>query len=230
MNPSPTGERSDPFGRSPTSSATRRRSPAANGYSVTGRAILDFGGTYPSTVRLAASRAVSLYGETGVHVTPRVRRRGRRSRRERARRLRRDVRRPTATNSGAFVEARASGRAATLYVNGGLGVRSQRRSSATRGRRALSVAAYLRQPSAQRARSATRSSRSTPARASRSRASARNCRRCSRWCRPRPASALGVEPSGRSAAAASTSASSRASAGGRGAASRLPTSTTSSTT
>ena len=89
-----------------------------NGYSVTGRAILDYGGTYPSTFDSSVTRRL-FYGETifrlapaldltgGVHVENEHGQSGTTSKTAR-------------TNVGAFVETRAQLRG-HLYVNGGVG-------------------------------------------------------------------------------------------------------------
>src|SRR5439155_2626613 len=68
VNPSPTGQRSDP---SPFANylGTMTTITGANGYSVTGRAILDYGGAYPSTFDSSVSRRL-LYGETILRVAP----------------------------------------------------------------------------------------------------------------------------------------------------------------
>jgi vitamin B12 transporter len=49
VNPTPTGEPFDPFGFGPNYLGNVVTIRGANGYSVTGQAILDFGGTYPET-------------------------------------------------------------------------------------------------------------------------------------------------------------------------------------
>jgi len=141
VNPTPTGLRSDPspfanFLGNPVTIT------GANGYSVSGRAILDFGGTYPSVFNSSVTRrlfngdaefhaAQSLdiaggvrfeneHGEAGASSTSR-------------------------NNAGAFVEARASARG-YLYVNGGVGFDHNAIFGSAWTPR-VSVAAYLRKPS-----------------------------------------------------------------------------------
>src|SRR5258706_12141215 len=67
-NPSPTGERSDP---SPFANYLGNVTTItdANGRSVTGRAILDYGGTYPSTFDSSVTRRL-LSGDVNEHVAP----------------------------------------------------------------------------------------------------------------------------------------------------------------
>jgi vitamin B12 transporter len=142
VNPSPTGERSDP-----SAFANFLGDPvtiSANGRTVTGRAILDFGGTYPSPFDAGFSRRL-LSGDTvfrmtqafdlagGVRVEDEEGRSGTSSKTSRA-------------NSGAFVEARGAVRG-YLYVNGGLGFDNNEVFGSAWSPR-VSVAAYLRRPSA----------------------------------------------------------------------------------
>ena len=146
VNPSPTGQRSDPsafanyLGNVTTITG-------ANGYSVTGRAILDYGGTYPSTFDSSVTRRL-LYGETGVRVTSAFDVAG-------GVRIENEHGSSGATsntarnNSGAFVEARGQV-LGHLYVNGGLGFDNNEIFGFAWTPR-LSVAAYLRQPSASEA-------------------------------------------------------------------------------
>jgi vitamin B12 transporter len=141
VNPAPTGARSDP---SPF--ANYLGNPvtiAANGRSVTGRAILDFGGNYPSTFDASFSRRL-LYGDAvfragpafdlagGVRVEDEDGASGTSSTTAR-------------TNSGAFVEGRGALRG-YLYVNGGLGFDENDVFGFAWTPR-ISIAAYLRQPS-----------------------------------------------------------------------------------
>ena len=142
VNPSPTGQPSDP---SPFANYLGNVTTitGANGYSVTGRAILDYGGTYPSVFDSSVTRRL-LYGETGVRVTSAFDVAGG-VRVENENGASGTASTTTRTNSGAFVEGRA--RALDhLYVNGGLGFdHNDIFGSAWTPR--LSVAAYLRQPS-----------------------------------------------------------------------------------
>ncbi|MBI3402851.1 MAG: TonB-dependent receptor [Acidobacteria bacterium] len=142
-NPSPTGLRSNPssfanyLGNVTTITG-------ANGYSVTGRAILDYGGTYPLTFDSNVTRRL-LYGEVGARVTSAL---------DLAGGVRVEDEHGTSgttsttarTNSGAFVEARVQARG-FLYVNGGLGFDSNEIFGSAWTPR-VSVAAYLRKPTA----------------------------------------------------------------------------------
>jgi len=141
VNPSPTGERSDP---SPFANFLGNPvTISANGRTVSGRAILDFGGDYPSPFDAAFSRRL-LYGDAvfratqsfdiagGVRVEDEDGTSGTSSKTSR-------------TNSGAFVEARGALRG-YLYVNGGLGFDENDVFGHAWSPR-VSVAAYLRQPS-----------------------------------------------------------------------------------
>jgi iron complex outermembrane receptor protein/vitamin B12 transporter len=143
LNPSPTGLRSDPsafanyLGNLTTISG-------GNGYSVTGRAILDYGGTYPSTFDSDVTRRL-LYGETIVRVAPALEVAGG-VRLENEHGTSGATSNSSRTNGGAFVEARAQARG-HLYVNGGLGFDDNEIFGRAWTPR-LSVAAYVRQPSA----------------------------------------------------------------------------------
>jgi len=141
VNPSPSGERSDP---SPFANFLGNPvAISANGRTVTGRAILDFGGDYPSPFDAGFSRRL-LYGDAvfratqsfdvagGVRVESEDGRSGRSSKTSRV-------------NSGAFVEARGALRN-YLYVNGGLGFDNNDVFGFAWTPR-VSAAAYLRQPS-----------------------------------------------------------------------------------
>jgi vitamin B12 transporter len=142
-NPSPTGERSDPsaFANYLGNVVTIR---GANGASVTGRAILDYGGTYPSTFNSTVTRRL-LSGEIGAHVTSAFDVTGgvRLENEHGSSGATSNTRR---TNSGAFVEGRAQARG-HLYVNGGLGI-DDNDIFGVRWTPRVSVAAYLRRPSA----------------------------------------------------------------------------------
>src|SRR5204863_3002884 len=100
LNPTPSGERSDPsafanyLGNVVTISG-------ANGYSVTGRAILDYGGTYPSTFNSNVTRRL-LYGDVDARVSPVVDVAGG-VRVENERGTSGTTAKTTRTNSGAFV-------------------------------------------------------------------------------------------------------------------------------
>ncbi len=146
VNPSPTGERSDPsqfanyLGNVTTITGGNR-------YSVTGRAILDYAGTYPSTFDSSVTRRL-LYGETGVHVTSAFDVAGG-VRVENEHGASGATSTTARTNTGAFLEARGQARG-HLYVNGGLGF-DRNAIFGTAWTPRVSVAAYLRQPSASEA-------------------------------------------------------------------------------
>lgn len=115
VNPSPTGDAFDPFGFGPNYLGRVVTLRGANGYTVTGQAILDFGGAYPSpfesrAVRRTVSGETTYDVATGVSVSM-----GARYEREQAKSCFTAVgcldRLPssaivTRDNGGAFVEAR----------------------------------------------------------------------------------------------------------------------------
>jgi iron complex outermembrane receptor protein/vitamin B12 transporter len=144
VNPTPTGDAFDPFGFGANFLGKEVTITGANGYSATGRAILDFGGIYPSTFESRTTRR-ALSGQTtyivgsDIHISA-----GGRYEREQG--FGDPDGDPTATrdNGGLFVEARGSIGGRT-YVGAGLGYeRNAAFKSATTPR--LSVATYLRQP------------------------------------------------------------------------------------
>ena len=118
-NRAPTGEAFDPFGFGANYLGDEVTITGANGHSVTGRAILDYGGAYPSVSESGSSRqflsgratyllsgAIDLTG--GVRVE---RQTGHSGSSDAIRRV----------NGGAFVEAQMSG-GNRLFVTGGIGV------------------------------------------------------------------------------------------------------------
>jgi vitamin B12 transporter len=143
VNPSPTGERSDP---SPFANYLGNTTTivGGNGYTVTGRAILDYSGMYPSPFDSSVTRRL-LYGETNVHVTSAFDVAG-------GVRIENEHGASGATsttdrnNAGAFLEARGQA-LGHLYVNGGLGF-DHNAIFGTAWTPRVSVALYLRQPSA----------------------------------------------------------------------------------
>jgi len=145
-NPTPTGETFDPFGFGANYLGEEVTITGANGYSATGRAILDFGGTYPSnfdsrTTRRAVSGDTTYLVGADVHISG-----GGRFEREQAYRDPDGDPSATRDNGGLFVEARGSIGGRT-YVGVGLGYeRNAAFGSATTPR--LSVATYLRHPTA----------------------------------------------------------------------------------
>jgi vitamin B12 transporter len=148
-NPTPTGQPYDPFGFGVNYLGTPVTIHGANGYSVTGRAILDFDDVYPSVFKSTVTRRM-VRGQTGYHVAPGLEvAGGARLENEHGTSESSSLTKTDRTNYGAFVEARAAA-GARLYVSGGLGFDH----NAVFGYAAtprLSVAAYLRQPSATRA-------------------------------------------------------------------------------
>jgi vitamin B12 transporter len=145
-NPAPTGTRSDPsdFANFLGNVVTIT---GANGYSVTGRAILDFGGTYPSPFDSTVTRR-SLLGQTGYHVSQALDVSGGiRVEHEHGTSLfAGSLTETTRANYGAFAEARASAMG-RLFVTGGVGFDRNEIFGNTASPR-VSVAAYVRQPSA----------------------------------------------------------------------------------
>jgi vitamin B12 transporter len=146
INPTPTGTPFDPFGFGANYLGNTVTLTGANGETVTGRAILDFGGTYPNTFESRATRR-ALSGETTFQVRPELAiSGGARWERENGFDDPDDDPVVTRNNGGAFVEARASvGNRA--YLSGGIGVEHNE----VFGNEAVprfSAAVYLRQPSA----------------------------------------------------------------------------------
>ena len=144
VNPTPTGEAFDPFGFGANYLGNEVTITGANGYSATGRAILDFGGTYPSTFDSRTTRR-ALSGQTTYLVASDIHISGG-GRFEREQGFSDPDGEPSATrdNGGLFVEARGSIGGRT-YVGAGLGYEHNAAfGSATTPR--LSVATYLRQP------------------------------------------------------------------------------------
>jgi vitamin B12 transporter len=147
INPTPTGTPFDPFGFGANYLGNTVTLADANGATVTGRAILDFGDTYPSTFESRTTRR-ALAGETTFQMRPELAISGG-ARWEREQGFEDPDGDPTVTrtNGGAFVEARASvmNRA---YLSGGVGVEHNE----VFGNEAVprfSAAVYLRQPSAE---------------------------------------------------------------------------------
>jgi iron complex outermembrane receptor protein/vitamin B12 transporter len=145
-NPAPTGQPFDPFGFGPNYLGNQVTVRGANGYTATGRAILDFGGTFPSLFESRTTRR-TLSGQTTFLWSPMLSIAGG-ARFEREQGYDDPEGEPTATrnNGGAFVEARAT----VLnrhYVTAGVGIEH----NAAFGEEVtprLSIASYLREPSA----------------------------------------------------------------------------------
>ena len=145
-NPAPTGEAFDPFGFGANYLGRTVTLTGANGYSVTGRAILDFDGRYPSVFR-SRTRRRALFADTSYHL-------GRDFDLSGGGRIEREEGfddpdgDPAATrhNGGVFAEARGSVMMRT-YVTAGIGVEhNDAFDNAVTPR--LTVATYLRNPSA----------------------------------------------------------------------------------
>jgi iron complex outermembrane receptor protein/vitamin B12 transporter len=144
-NPTPTGTPFDPFGFGANYLGQTVTLIGANGYSVTGRGILDFGGTYPSTFTGRTQRRV-LFGSTTYHAGRDVEiSGGGRIEREQAYDDPDDE--PTAkrNNGGAFAEVRGTILQRT-YVTAGFGVEHNAAFGSALTPR-LSIATYLRNPS-----------------------------------------------------------------------------------
>ena len=144
VNPTPTGEAFDPFGFGANYLGNEVTITGANGYSATGRAILDFGGAYPSafdsrTTRRALSGQATYLVGSDVHVSG-----GGRFEREQG--YGDPNGDPTATrdNGGLFVEVRGSIGGRT-YISAGLGY-EHNAAFGSAGTPRLSVATYLRRP------------------------------------------------------------------------------------
>jgi iron complex outermembrane receptor protein/vitamin B12 transporter len=144
VNPRPTGFAYDPFGFGANYIGDTVTIVGANGYSATGRAILDYGGTYPS-LYLARIGRQTLSGQSTLQVRGDVFISGG-ARVEREQGFDTPDGDATATrkNGGAFVEARGTAGGRT-YITAGLGYeRNAVFRSAVTPR--VSVATYLRNP------------------------------------------------------------------------------------
>jgi vitamin B12 transporter len=146
VNPTPTGQPFDPFGYGPNYLGNTVTIHGANGYSVTGRAILDFAGTYPSVFDSSVTRRL-LSGETDVRVASSLDVAGGvRVENEHGTSSSGSLSSIARTNYGAFVEGRWTA-ARLLYVTGGVAV-DHNQIFGDQATPRVSVAAYLRQPSA----------------------------------------------------------------------------------
>ncbi len=144
LNPTPTGQFYDPFGFGANYLGAPVTIVGANGFSASGRAILDFGGAYPSTFNTRTTRR-GLSGQTTLMIGRDVFISGG-ARFEREHGYDDPDAAPSATrkNGGVFVEARGSLGDRT-YLSGGLGYdHNAVFTSATSPR--VSVATYLRRP------------------------------------------------------------------------------------
>ena len=145
LNPAPTGTPYDPFGFGANYVGEPVTLIGHSGYTVSGRAILDFSGTFPS---LFASRMTrrALSGQTTLHVNNSLSIAGG-ARYEREQGFDDPEENPSATrnNSGAFAEVRATLLNRT-HISGGLGVEHNASFGEAVTPR-LSIASYVRQPS-----------------------------------------------------------------------------------
>ena len=144
-NPSPTGEFFDPFGFGGNYLGQTVTLDGADGRTVTGRAILDYGGTYPQSSPSRTARR-ALFGQATFQVTPDIAvSGGGRFEHEAGYGDPDDDPTDTRNNGGAFVEGRAT-LASRVYVSAGIGVEHNEVFETAYTPR-LSVAAYLRNPS-----------------------------------------------------------------------------------
>lgn len=144
-NPTPSGEPFDPFGFGANYLGRQTTLRGGNGYAVTGRAILDFGGTYPSRFDSRMTRhalSASTSGQLGERVTLSG---GGRFEVERAFDDPQGDASLTRKNGGAFVEARVA--AARVFATAGVGVEHNAVFGTAVAPR-VSVTAYLREPRA----------------------------------------------------------------------------------
>jgi len=145
-NPTPTGQPFDPFGFGANYLGQTMTITGANGYSVSGQAILDFAGVYPSVFQ-SRTRRQSLFADTTYHVGSDFDLSGG-GRIEREQGYDDPKADPTASrrNGGVFAEARGTV-AMRTYITAGIGFEhNESFDNAVTPR--LSVATYLRNPSA----------------------------------------------------------------------------------
>lgn len=142
-NPAPTGEPFDPFGFGANYLGQTVTIAGANGASVTGRAILDYGGAYPSLFTSKTTRQ-EVSGQTDYHASSTLDlSAGIRYDHEAG--FTADMADPdiTRNNIGTFVEARGSW--SRIYVTAGLGYEHNEAFKSDVSPR-LSIAGYLRNP------------------------------------------------------------------------------------
>jgi vitamin B12 transporter len=152
-NPSPTGEAFDPFGFGANYLGHHVTIRGANGFSVSGQGILDYGGTYPQNYEANATRRTANAQTTYQVASALALSAGLRFEREEG--FTDSGTRATTErdNRGAFVEARASLR--RVYASAGLGYEHNAVFESAFTPR-LSVAFYLREPSSKSAVSDTK--------------------------------------------------------------------------
>ena len=144
-NPTPTGTPFDPFGFGTNYLGKNVTLTGANGYSVTGQAILDFGGTYPSVFK-SRTRRRALFADTTYHAGSGldISGGGRLEREEGFSDPDADAD-ATRNNGGVFAEARGTLGGRT-YITAGVGFEhNEAFDNAVTPR--LSIATYLRNPS-----------------------------------------------------------------------------------
>jgi len=143
-NPSPTGTRSDPSAFANYLGDTVTIT-SATGQSVTGRAILDFSGTYPSVFKSTVNRK-TLYGDTTYRVMSSLDVAGgaRVEMENGTSNFNGSLTNTDRNNYGAFAEARGSAMN-RVFITAGIGV-DHNRVFGTAGSPRVSVAGYLRQP------------------------------------------------------------------------------------
>jgi vitamin B12 transporter len=146
VNPTPTGQPFDPFGFGANYLGNTVTIHGNNGYTVTGRAILDYSGTYPSVFDSSVNRKL-FYGQTDYHVASAFDLAGGvRVENEHGTSNSGSLTQTDRNNYGAFLEARTS-LAGRVYVTAGVGSdHNAIFGNAVTPR--VSVAAYLRQPTA----------------------------------------------------------------------------------
>ena len=144
-NPSPTGEPFDPFGFGVNYLGQSVTLEDADGRTVTGQAILDYGGAYPQAFASRTTRR-SLFGQATFQATRDLAvSAGGRFEHEAGYDDPDDDPTATRNNGGAFVEGRAT-LASRVYLSAGIGVEHNEAFDTAYTPR-LSVAAYLRNPS-----------------------------------------------------------------------------------
>jgi iron complex outermembrane receptor protein/vitamin B12 transporter len=146
-NPSPTGEAFDPFGFGANYLGRTVTLEGADGRTVTGQGILDYGGAYPQAYPGRTTRN-SLFGQATFQATPDLAISGGGRFEHEANYDDPDLD-PSATrnNGGGFIEGRAT-LASRVYVSAGIGVEHNEVFETAYTPR-LSVAAYLRSPSSE---------------------------------------------------------------------------------
>jgi len=145
VNPAPTGEAFDAFGFGANYLGDTVTVRGANGTSATGRAILDYGGVYPSPFTTTAQRQAAA-AQTTYQIAPALAvTAGARFEHEEGTSLSSTLSTTTRDNYGSFLEARAKRR--RVYATAGLGYEHNAAFGSAWTPR-LSAAVYVREPSA----------------------------------------------------------------------------------